>query len=82
MLWISAVIAVGFGIITLVGIMPFLRKRIVEAEAQADARCAAFLGFALHRPSPGRPPWERGRCKLCAAAPCCLRASVLQCCAT
>lgn len=40
MLWISAVIAVGFGIITLVGIMPFLRKRIVEAEAQSDARCA------------------------------------------
>ena len=47
MLWISAVIAFGFGIITLVGIMPFLRKRIVEAEAQADARCAAVSG--LHR---------------------------------
>ena len=41
MVWISAVIAAVFGIITLVGIMPFLRKRIIAAEAEADSRCAA-----------------------------------------
>ena len=50
MLWISAVVAAGFGIITLVGVMPFLRKRIIEAEAQADQRCAAGQGCDAYTP--------------------------------
>ena len=44
MLWIAAVVGGGLGIVTLAGVMPFLRKRIIVAEAEADHRCAAGLG--------------------------------------
>lgn len=44
MVWIAAVVAAVFGLITLFGVMPFLRKRIIAAEADADNRCAAVLG--------------------------------------
>ena len=44
MLWIAAVVGGGLGIVTLAGVMPFLRKRIIAAEAEADHRCAAGSG--------------------------------------
>ena len=62
MVWIAAVVAAVFGIITLVGVMPFLRKRIIAAEADADSRCAAglALGLGLGLGGGGRPA-VRGR---------------------
>ena len=77
MLWIAAVVGGGLGIFTLVAVMPFLRKRIVAAEADADHRCAAGVGsvrctgFLLSlcagRGGRGerRPP-VRGRGRVCA----------------
>ena len=49
MLWIAAVVGGGLGIVTLAGVMPFLRKRIIAAEAEADHRCAAGSRSWVHR---------------------------------
>lgn len=44
MLWVAAVVGGGLGIVTLAGVLPFLPKRIIAAEAEADRRCAAGSG--------------------------------------